>query len=389
MVRRLRVVHVDHSTGRGGAEYSLARVLAHARQGWDPVLALPRGGESLGPFDGLRQTRALSIVRVGPAQDAGASTARSAAHLARFTVGIVSQAIALRFHRAFREGDIVHANTSRAGIYAALACVGTRKRLVVHLRDMVDAQALGRVGEIGFRRLVLRRASGVIANSYATLATATPHIAATTLTRVIPSAAGLTPRRRAAEQPPQIRRVGMVARIDPWKGQELLLEAFSDVFAGTSVRLALAGAPEFGKEDYLARLRSVAEHLGIKDQVDFLGHVEDVEGFIDSLDLCVQASLRPEPLGQNVLQYLAAGKPTIAADAGGPMEWISSGANGLLFSMGERESLAQALAQLRSQSVRARLAEEASRTPGLLDDRAVAEAHAAFYTEVYRRPGRR
>ncbi len=57
----------------------------------------------------------------------------------------------------------------------------------------------------------------------------------------------------------------------------------------------------------------------------------------------MQYSTRPEPLGQNVLQYLAAGRATIVADEGGPTEWVDDGMNGLRVAPRDAVSLAHAL----------------------------------------------
>ena len=114
----------------------------------------------------------------------------------------------------------------------------------------------------------------------------------------------------------------------------------------------------------------------------------DVDTLIDRWDIAVQASTRPEPLGQNVLQYLAAGRAVIAADEGGPAEWISDGVNGLLVPPRDIASLASALGRLDTDAaLRGRLATSAAETHGLLDDDAVTRAHAAFYERVVRSRG--
>ncbi len=177
----------------------------------------------------------------------------------------------------------------------------------------------------------------------------------------------------------------MLARIDPWKGQHLLLEAFARVFRGRDVRLQFAGDAPFGHEAHVEHLRHRASELGIAAQVDFLGHVDDVETLLAGWDVAVQASTRPEPLGQNVLQYLASGRVVVAADEGGPAEWIVDGGNGLLVAPRDVDALAAALGRLDADDdLRRRLAIAAAATPGLLDDEAVTRAHAAFYEAVVR-----
>ena len=304
--RPLRIVHLDHTSVVGGAEFALLRML-RAGPRWSPYLLIaPATGRGLGIYDGVPAHIPRRIV--GIRQPAGASSGGIRAALG---VGsrVLAQAIAVRCTRAFRSADLVDANTARAAAYGALAVRWSRRPFVVHLRDLVDPEALGRSGHTLMVRVVLPRADGVIANSHATLESARAHLRPGACAEVIPSASGLRVGSASVAPGPgdrPIRTVGMLARIDPWKGQRALIEAFAQVFRGRDVRLQLAGEALFGHEDHLDELRAAAAVLGVAGQVDFLGHVNDVDTLITQWDVAVQASTRPEPLGQNVLQYLAA-----------------------------------------------------------------------------------
>jgi glycosyltransferase involved in cell wall biosynthesis len=383
------VLHLDHTTVSGGAEFALLRML-RAGPAWSPyVLLAPTTGDGLGVYDDLPARVPRRVAGVHQPSGGSSGGIRSA-----IGVGgrVLAQASVTRTSRAFSSADLIDANTARAAAYGAIAARTSRRPFVVHLRDLVEPEALGRMGCALMARVVLPRADGVIANSRATLESARPYLRAEALAEVIPSASGLrvgghgaAGEAVAAEPPSPVRTVGMLARIDPWKGQHLLLESFARVYAGRDVRLQFAGDAPFGHEGHLVELRTTAEWLGISDQVDFLGHVDDVDELLLGWDVAVQASTRPEPLGQNVLQYLAAGRAVVVADEGGPTEWITDGVNGLLVPPRDINALAVALNRLDTDaSLRSRLAAAASATPGLLDDAAVARAHAAFYEAVVR-----
>lgn len=376
----LRILHLDHTSSAGGAEFALLRLLRDDPP-WIATLFLPKN-QDWGVYQPLVGT-AVSVKKVGPGQTFGASKAgKGLISTARFALSIAGQAIAVRRSQQFRDSQVVHTNTSRAAVYGALACMGTRKRLVVHLRDILDVDTLGAVGLFLLSRISLARADGVIANSRATLASAKRYIHARTRTTVLASPAGLV-RSEPQPAPRKLSRVGMVARIDPWKGQDLLIRSFAEAFRGSPTRLLLAGGSPFGNEAYLNELRRLVRSLDIEAQVDFLGHVDDVHALIQSLDVCVQASMRPEPLGQNVLQYLAASRPVIASNAGGPAEWIQHGVNGLLFEIGSWESLADALARLRDDHIlRNQLAAAAGSTAGLASDAELVGEHKRFFDAV-------
>ncbi|WP_307424187.1 glycosyltransferase [Pseudarthrobacter defluvii] len=178
-------------------------------------------------------------------------------------------------------------------------------------------------------------------------------------------------------------RIAMIARIDPWKGQSLVLEAFSAAFPEGNEQLFFAGGSLFGHEEYMLSLQREVASRKLHDRVHFLGHVNDISPLLSDIDVCVQASTRPEPLGQNVLQYLAAGKAVVAANEGGPAEWISHGENGLLFEPRNSSALSDSLHMLSSdRHLLQRLQDAAPRTAGLLTDLEVAEAHGQMFAEV-------
>ncbi len=379
MSAALRVLHLDHTASAGGAEHALVRMLV-ASPAWRPVVLVPRGaaGAVYRPLHGL-----VPVREAGPAQPSGLS-AGGLRRTMGATARLVAQAAALRMHRAFRTADVVAANTARAAAYAALAARTSRVPLVIHLRDIVGADALGPAGHTLMTRIALPRADGVVANSQTTLASALPHLRADAEIAVIPSASGLHVRsapEHAADRP---LHIGMLARLDPWKGQAELLEAFIAAFPKGEARLQLAGAALFGHEEYEAALRERAVAAGVADRVDLLGHVEDTDALLDDWDIAVHFATRPEPLGQNVLQYLASGTATIVADEGGPAEWVAHDRNGLRTPPRDVAALATALRRLAADpGLRARLGAGATATAGLLDDAAVAQRHAVLYAAVH------
>ncbi|MBX0301960.1 glycosyltransferase [Cryobacterium sp. 1639] len=389
--RPVNVLHLDHSTEPGGAELALLRIVTHAAN-WSPSVRIPDGQrDGNGVFDSLASIPAITVIAHGKKQKPGASQGAGVLRMVRFATDALRESTRLKFSKGFVKADVVHANTSRSAVYGAVACLLTNKTFVVHLRDMTSKDSLGSIGYALFTRLALRRADGVIANSRATLASAVPHLRIRTTRAVIASPIGFDDR-EAPLFSADVKTVGMVARIDSWKGHVLVMEAFSTVFRGTHTRLVFAGGAAFGKEAILDELRERARKLGITDQVDFLGHVTDVRTVIDGLDICIQASTRPEPLGQNVLQYLAAGKTVIAVNAGGPAEWVDSGTNGLLFEIDSATALAQALGVLNGDSaLRHKLAVGASETEGIGTDAEIASAHGEFFirTRLRRQVGER
>jgi glycosyltransferase involved in cell wall biosynthesis len=125
--------------------------------------------------------------------------------------------------------------------------------------------------------------------------------------------------------------VGIVGRLQPWKGQEVFLRAAARLAAARpDTRFLVVGGAILGWEgSYPEDLRRLADELGIADLVHFAGHQRDVHPWYDALDVVVHASFG-EPFGLVLVEAMALGKPVVATAAGGPLEIIEDGVSGLL-----------------------------------------------------------
>ncbi|HSX23151.1 MAG TPA: glycosyltransferase, partial [Gaiellaceae bacterium] len=117
--------------------------------------------------------------------------------------------------------------------------------------------------------------------------------------------------------------VGIVARLQPWKGQETFLRAAALLHARRpEIRYAVVGGAILGWEgDYPDRLEQLAADLRIANVVHFAGHQDDVYPWYDALDVAVHASFG-EPFGLALLEAMAIGTPLVAAADGGPLEIV-------------------------------------------------------------------
>ena len=125
-----------------------------------------------------------------------------------------------------------------------------------------------------------------------------------------------------------------MGRLHENKAFDVLLEAISRV---PNVYLWLAGeGPE------RANLEDMAQKLGIKPRVRFLGWREDAEALFATADVFVCPS-RHEPLGNVVIEAWAQGVPVLAADSLGPGTLIEQGNTGLLVPINDAPALAKSL----------------------------------------------
>jgi glycosyltransferase involved in cell wall biosynthesis len=162
-----------------------------------------------------------------------------------------------------------------------------------------------------------------------------------------------TPVPAAEEAPAQLKIaegipvVGLVGRLQPWKGQDRLLRAHALLRErGHSLHTLLVGGDAYGlSPEYAKSLAPLAAELGISDAVTMTGQVNDAGPYIDRMDVLINAS-DPEPFGIVLLEGMARGVAVVAVDAGGPGEFIEAGRTGALARSGEPSDLADALEPL-------------------------------------------
>ena len=100
---------------------------------------------------------------------------------------------------------------------------------------------------------------------------------------------------------------------------------------------------------YEGELHRLARERGLEEQVRFLGHVDDMTSLYRDVDVVVHTSVAAEPFGLVVAEAMAAGRPVVASDLGGPTEIVEHGRTGLLFRPGDPDALAKAIVRVLSE----------------------------------------
>ncbi len=137
--------------------------------------------------------------------------------------------------------------------------------------------------------------------------------------------------------------IGMVGRLQRWKGMHVFIAAMSRVHKlRPDVRAVIVGAPHETEPAYADELRAQSTALGLDGVLTFAGFQSNVPDWMQAMDVFVHASDR-EPFGIVVIEAMALGKPVIAGAAGGPAEIITDGVDGVLVPYGDDESLAHAI----------------------------------------------
>ncbi len=100
-----------------------------------------------------------------------------------------------------------------------------------------------------------------------------------------------------------------------------------------------------GDGDARPQFEEQAARLGVQQNFLFLGRRSDIPDLLASCDIAVLPS-RAEGLPNAVLEYMAAGLPTIASRVGGNAELIEDGVTGLLVPSEDAVALSSALLRL-------------------------------------------
>ena len=269
-----------------------------------------------------------------------------------------------RVARAARNYDLVFANSQKAFVVGALAGKLARRPVVWCLHDILTADHFSRTNRLLVVTLANHLTAQVIANSQAT-ADAFRSAGGRTPVQVVYN--GIDPTPFEAVKPAEVTAlrealglgdvpvVSVFSRLSPWKGQHVLVEALPQL---PDVHALLVGEALFGETAYAEALKARVKALGLSNRVHFLGFRRDIPALMKLSDVVLHTSTAPEPFGRVIVEGMLAGRPVVAAKAGGAVEIIGNDEGGLLVTPGDARALTGALSQLLSQPKEAeRLAE--------------------------------
>ena len=141
-----------------------------------------------------------------------------------------------------------------------------------------------------------------------------------------------------------------VGRLDPQKGQDVLLAALGGL--GAPVHVALVGSAGDSvaarrTADYAGSLRRQVRDLGLERTVTFLGWRDDVARLLAAADGYVHTARWEGPaLPLAVMEAMAAGCPTVFTDCSGRPPVFEEPRDGLLARTGDPASVRQRIAEL-------------------------------------------
>jgi glycosyltransferase involved in cell wall biosynthesis len=368
-MNRIKVAYLDHAAEiGGGAEEALVDLLRFVdRSKVAPVLIVAERTDWLRDVD----LDGVEIVRIFSEREELLERSRETlGHVASNLRSLrASVAPVRRLARELRrhEVDIVHTNSLKTHVLGGLAARMTRKPLVWDVRDILDPGPACRL----LLRIARLTRPHIVAMSGAVAEFLKSAHCDTTVVH-----GGRSPEHFVKAEPsPQLRAelglaegdevITVIARLTPWKGHMVLLDAFRAVqVERPQARLLVVGAPTFWEETYLHELQERAEELGCAEAVRWLGFRSDIPDLLALSDMMVLPSFK-EPFGIVVVEAMIAGKPVVACDSGGPPEIVEDGVTGLIVPTAKVGPLADAMLELLGDPERARQMGEAGRQRAL------------------------
>lgn len=141
--------------------------------------------------------------------------------------------------------------------------------------------------------------------------------------------------------------IALVGRINSWKGQPLLLDAFHLLTQKhDNIKLVFIGSAPPNQENFEITLNEKIKEYQLQNKALIIPFQEEIGKFWDSIDIAVVPSTEPEPFGMVVIEAMLSEKPVVASNHGGPTEIVLPNETGFLFEPNSKESLAENIEKL-------------------------------------------
>lgn len=226
------------------------------------------------------------------------------------------------YRRMFRSYQICYVNTVVC-VAAIAALRAQRAGVYVHVREIPSSFALK-----VFRTLLKISGASLIYNSRATAAAFA--LPGDVIHNGVDVSGPMVP---ADTTQSRTRRLAIIGRINPWKGQQFVLDALATRGRHLAMQLRIVGDVFSGYEALLDTLRETATTCA--QSVEIEGFTNDPSVHFSWADFVVVPSVLPEPFGRVAIESFASGRPVIAAAAGGLQEIVTDGVDGFLFTPGD------------------------------------------------------
>lgn len=142
-------------------------------------------------------------------------------------------------------------------------------------------------------------------------------------------------------------RVGMIGRVNSWKGQNDFISAVEPLLESNSNLYGILVGGVFEDQEWrLNELNKRVNHMKVKKQLRIIDFRSDTPNIHNFFDVFVLPSTQPDPLPTVVLESMASCKPIVGYAHGGITEMVQDMQNGFLVQANNVNLLSVAIKKL-------------------------------------------
>ncbi len=322
-----RILLVNLEGRIGGAERSMLLLAKHLRTEMDISVACPRTG----PLQAALEAIEIDIYKLPQPPKYRYRSLLSLWYWLKTICRLIRISLKTR-------PDIIHANSFYAGAASVVVAVVTRKKLIVHARDMANLKFVSKFcGRFSNKIIAVSRTvkNALIENGI------NPDKINVIYNGIDSSSCRTIEPAYYSKLPFVFANVGQFV---PWKNQITFLKAAALVSRRLpEARFMLIGDDIFERNrDYKNSLLEYVKSSPIASRIEFSGWQENMENVWPEID-CLVHTASKEPFGRVIIEAMAHKIPVIAADSGGPSEIIQNSKTGLLVKEDNIEGLSEAM----------------------------------------------
>jgi len=147
--------------------------------------------------------------------------------------------------------------------------------------------------------------------------------------------------------------IGNMARITPWKGQELLLNVFTKYAElNQNSYLLLVGSPLFENDKYFKYLMQLIDEYGLGKRVIMPGYRSDLKEIFSAMDIFIYPSLEKDTSPLALLSAISAGLPAIVSNITSLEEVVELCSAVDVFDLTNRDELLSLIAKYEDEDIR-------------------------------------
>ncbi len=131
------------------------------------------------------------------------------------------------------------------------------------------------------------------------------------------------------------------ARLTRWKGHTVFLKAIKKL-GRNDIQCLIVGS-DHGRKDYRRELERQIEIYGMQENIQVVGHCNDMPAAYMLADIVVSASTDPEAFGRIMIEGQSLGRLVIGTNHGGSTETVIEGQTGWLIKPNDPDILAETI----------------------------------------------